>query len=158
MQVQNDIIDTPEINGNGVIRFERGIPGFEEERSFLLVPLDGKAPFYFLQSADNPLLRFIACEPFRLLSKYEVELTEKDLRDLLLEKEEDAFILLILTPAERIQESTINLKAPVVINVKKRLAKQVILENDQYTTRHWLNGEKVDPTNSRTSAEAGRGR
>ena len=52
---------------------------------------------------------------------------------------EDARVFGILTVPRNPSEITVNLRAPVVVNVAQRLAKQVVVLNDEYHTRHPMN-------------------
>ena len=45
-------------------------------------------------------------------------------------KEENTFVLVTVTVPEQIEDLSINLKAPIVINVDERLASQIIVEEN----------------------------
>jgi len=47
-------------------------------------------------------------------------------------------ILTIITLGKTLDSSTINLKAPLVINVRNKFGKQFIIQGDKYDTRHPL--------------------
>ena len=53
-------------------------------------------------------------------------------------------IFTIVRVADKLEEMTTNLIAPIVVNIKTRTARQVVLENTSYTVRHLLfpNGAK----------------
>jgi flagellar assembly factor FliW len=52
-------------------------------------------------------------------------------------------VQVILTIQEPLDKSTANLQAPVVINVKENLAKQVVLTDKRYKTRHELSDSSL---------------
>lgn len=117
------------------IYFENGLPGFLDEKYFILLPLDKESPFLILQSKITSELGFAVVNPFLFFSHYEFELSANDKEALAITKEEEVDILTILTVKEPFSETTANLQAPIVVNKKKNLAKQIIL-NDTYKTRH----------------------
>lgn len=120
-----------------VIRFERGLPGFPEEREFILLE-EESTPFLTLQSLPHPEIRFLLISPFLIYKDYEVNLSDEVTSRLAIEKPEEAVILSIITLKESIKESTLNLIAPVIINSLTRRGEQVILEGRSYHTRHPL--------------------
>ncbi|AGT33468.1 flagellar assembly protein FliW [Geobacillus genomosp. 3] len=130
------------IDEQHIIRFPRGLPGFVDEKRFVLLPL-ADTPFVILQSVDTPALGFVLIEPFSYFPAYEIELDEATLEQLGIESERDVALYAILTVADPFDNTTANLQAPVVINARKRIGKQVILTNTPYKTKHRLFPEKV---------------
>lgn len=131
-----------DIQAADIIRFEQGVPGFFDEKQFVLLPLDD-TPFVILQSVQTPALGFVMIEPFSYFPTYEIELDDATCEQLSLKAEKDVAVYVILTVAEPFDDTTANLQAPVVINVRERLGKQVILTNTLYKTKHRLFPEKV---------------
>jgi flagellar assembly factor FliW len=131
-----------EINEKDIFHFEHGIPGFLDEKQFVLLPLVD-TPFVILQSVRTPALGFVLIEPFSYFPMYEIELDDNTLEQLQITGEQDVALYVILTVADPFDDTTANLQAPVVINVNKRLGKQVILTNTNYKTKHRLFPEKV---------------
>ena len=134
-----------EIAAEEVICFNDGIPGFEEEHEFLVIPYDEESPFVFLQSVQTPELAFLMTSPFVFFPEYQFEIDDATIEKLEINREEDIQIYSLLTlPAKNIKFMTANLLAPVVINQINRAAKQVILDQSQYTTKHRLFPETDD--------------
>ena len=131
-----------EIHEKDIVRFEQGIPGFLEEKRFVLLPLED-TPFTILQSVNTSALGFVLIEPFSYFPSYEIDLDDNTLEQLDIESERDVAVYVILTVADPFDDTTANLQAPIVINVHKRLGKQVILTNTNYKTKHRLFPEKV---------------
>jgi flagellar assembly factor FliW len=131
-----------EIHEQNIVRFEQGIPGFLEEKLFVLLPLED-TPFIILQSVNTPALGFVLIEPFSYFPTYEIDLDDNTLEQLQITGEQDVALYVILTVADPFDDTTANLQAPIVINVNKRLGKQVILTNTDYKTKHRLFPEKV---------------
>ena len=65
MKFETKYFGTVEVPPDEVITFPNGLFGFEEERSFLLLPFAGSdGNMLCLQSAATPSLAFIAMNPF----------------------------------------------------------------------------------------------
>lgn len=127
-----------EILESEIIHFDNGIPGFPEEHRFALLPLPEQSVFSIMQSVDSAHLAFVVAEPFTFFPEYDFSLDEGAIEQIGLESGNDAHILVILTIHEPFNESTANLQAPIVININSRRAKQVILNDEKYTTKHLL--------------------
>ncbi|MGF7184472.1 flagellar assembly factor FliW [Desulfitispora alkaliphila] len=133
-----------EINPDDIILFSRGIPGFEESHRFVLIDHSEDSPFHFLQAVDQLELSFVVAEPMAFFTDYKVKLDKSDLVDIGIEREEEAVILVLVTiPHNNPQEMTANLQAPLIINGRRKLGKQVILPDSGYTTRHRLFNEQA---------------
>lgn len=125
-----------EIEDKSIIRFEEGIPSFEDEKQFVILPWDGDSPFLILQSVTSPSLGFIIINPFEYFADYTIDLNDSTIQKLKIENEDQVAIYTILTVQEPFEHTTANLSGPIVINVHEQLGKQVILNNDKYTTKH----------------------
>lgn len=133
-----------QIEKKEVIQFEHGIPGFLEEKEFVILPFTNDGVFNILQSVGTPQLAFVVIQPFAFFWDYEFELDEQTVQSLQLQSEEDLLLYLILTLNENVEKTTANLKAPIIINKKKNLGKQVILNNTEYQTKHLLNSNQTE--------------
>jgi flagellar assembly factor FliW len=119
-----------------IIRFEMAIPGFDEEKEFVLLPFGDDSVFMILQSVLTPSLAFVIANPFHFFQKYDFNLDEQVVDSLQLSSEKDVAVYVILTVQDPFQKTTANLQAPIVINSEKKLGKQVILTKTDYGTRH----------------------
>ncbi|MGG3789672.1 flagellar assembly protein FliW [Geobacillus thermodenitrificans] len=142
MNIDTKYHGTVVVKEEDIIHFPHGLPGFADEKRFVLLPL-ADTPFVILQSVDTPALGFVLIEPFSYFPSYEFELDETTVEQLEIESERDIAVYVILTVADPFDHTTANLQAPVVIHVCKRLGKQVILTNTAYQTKHRLFPDKV---------------
>lgn len=126
-----------EVEKDKIIYFQEGIPAFEEEKEFVII-LNEDNPFHWLQSTKNPNLSFIILNPFEIFSDYDILLPDTAINKLKIKNEEDVSIYTIVVIPEDIQKMTANLLGPIVINTKERLGKQVILDDERYTTKHFI--------------------
>ncbi|KAB2333038.1 flagellar assembly protein FliW [Bacillus mesophilum] len=127
-----------EINENQVIQFHSGIPGFQDETQFALLPFLEDMPYFILQSTQTAELAFVVVDPYPFFPDYQYELPEAIVDSLQIESPNDVATFVILTLKEPFSDSTANLKGPIVINVKKNEGKQLILNDVQYKTKHLL--------------------
>jgi flagellar assembly factor FliW len=128
-----------EVEDEKVIHFSEGIPAFEQEHEFVIIPYDEESPYVFLQSLQTPDLAFLMTMPFIFFPDYEFELDDENQQKLGLERQEDMLLYVLLTiPQGRVQDMTANLMAPLVINAANQQARQLVLEHSPYQTKHRL--------------------
>lgn len=131
-------LDTPE---SDIYHFPKGIPGFEEEHQFALIHEENN-PFVYMQSLKQKHLTFVVADPFVFYPDYEFELPDSDTEELCIDN--DLSVKCIITVREKIEESSINLLAPLVFNPQQRIAKQTVLQGVSYRTSHRLWNDSVD--------------
>lgn len=126
---------------DAVMRFAGGIPGFEEETAFLPIEIPTARPIVFLQSLSTPELCFVTLPVFVVDQDYELALSAESRAAIGLPPDfeprigEDVLCLVLVT----IQDdgpTTINLMAPVVMDLHTRRAVQAIREDGVYSHRH----------------------
>lgn len=132
-----------EIEEQDVVRFADGIPAFEDEHEFVVLPYEEGTPYMFLQSMTTPELAFLMTDPFVFFPDYSFELDDENLEKLAINSMDDVLVCtLISVPRSGVADMTTNLLAPVVINRHTMQARQIVLEKTQYTTKHRLFPEK----------------
>lgn len=119
----------------GKLFFEDGIPGFGDLQFFLLKQ-EEESPFFLIQSAEEQEVGFWVINPFAFFPAYEFSLTDAAKSSLHIEEDTAIAIFTIITIREK--QITVNLKAPIVVNLEKRMARQVILQDDRYSIRQPL--------------------
>ncbi|MBD1381392.1 flagellar assembly protein FliW [Metabacillus arenae] len=126
------------IDEEQILQFSNGIPGFHDEKQFALLPLSEESPFFAMQSIQTSDLAFIVTSPFLFFQSYEFDLNPNTMEDLEIEKAEDVEVITILTVKEPFENTTANLRAPLIINRTNKKAKQIILENSEFQTKHLI--------------------
>lgn len=119
-----------------VIRFPVGLPGFEQIKNYVLMVNEDVKPFLFLQALDKTSLSFVCVEPFLICPDYAITIPRTSATMLQLDSSEDAAILSLVTLGRNVQQTTANLMGPVVVNLKKMIAQQIILEDESYPVRY----------------------
>lgn len=133
---ESNVYDMIKNNDDQVITFVDGIPGFNDKKGFLFLSSKEKWPFIIMQSVEEKKLAFITISPWKIHEDYEFEISDVVKNKLKIETSKDVMILVICTVRNKLKNMTANLAAPVVINYKKRLGKQVVLEDTDYKVRH----------------------
>ena len=134
-----------EIEEDKIVQFDEGIPAFEDEHEFVLLPYESDSPYTFLQSVNTPELAFMMGVPFVFFPDYEFQLEDDVTEKLGIRDPEDIILYTLLTiPNGEIADMTTNLMAPIVINNRTLDAKQVVLEKSRYTTKHPLFQKKEE--------------
>ena len=128
-----------EVDEKKIVHFEKGIPAFEDEHEFVILPYEEESPYYFMQSLQSPDLAFLLTVPFLFFPEYSFEIDDETMAELEIKNQDDVFYYSMITiPNGSIRYMTANLLAPVVLNSENMRAKQVVLEKSNYTTKHRL--------------------
>lgn len=124
------------------ITFKEGLPAFEEYKNFVIeLNEDKENPFHILQSLDEPELSFTIMNPFIIKADYNFILADSTVEKLEISSYEDVLVYTMVTiPDEDYKNMTTNLLGPIIINKEKKLAKQIILNDTNYTTKHRIMG------------------
>ncbi len=145
MKIATKFFGSIEVDEKDFITFGHGIPGFEKFHRYMIRKYTDQSPFLVLQSVEKADLAFVLIELEQIVPGYSIDLSDDIVEELQLSAPEDAVVRVIVTLPEDVQQATVNLAAPIVINFKTGLAKQIILNNPEYSLKHPIfaaNGEK----------------
>jgi flagellar assembly factor FliW len=138
MQLKTTRFGTIEVDENSIITFSQPIIGFQEYRRFVLLPGPNDTVVQWLQSTDNGELAFLVMDPHLVVPDYKADLRPDELKELSVSNADELDVYtLVVVPQDRLQVRT-NLKAPIVISPKLRLAKQTILDRSNYPIQYFL--------------------
>lgn len=134
-----------EYGEDAVVEFAEPLPGFPEDRQFVVIEPDEWKPLLFLQSLDHPELCFTGLPVGCVAKDYRLWLGEEDLAALGMTSVGDPSLCVALVTVK--DSPTVNLMAPVVIHARLRRARQVIQFDSGYSFEHPLRvvGEGGDP-------------
>ena len=125
-----------EVNPDRFITFEDGILGFPRHRDYALIQTGVGSGFYWLQSVSAEDLAFVVCDPRLFVADYQVPVKQDDLECIGLSDPNDAQVFIIVNKVEDLL--TGNFQGPLVVNVVNRKARQLVLSDRRYSTRHSL--------------------
>ena len=132
-----------EYSEESIIRVPNGLPGFEEEREFILIDDPPHRPLLFFQSLQTPRLCFPALPVLSIDGSYRLAVSPEDLALLELDASRQPKIggevmCLSFIAAGGHRTLTANLLSPIVINARTRVAVQAIQMGCHYSHRHPL--------------------
>jgi len=135
---------TISVNKNKIIHMPSGMLGFSEKKRFVLFRHKENSPFFWYQSVDDPSLAFVVTNPFLFVPDYDVEADDaakamswNDAVDSDLE-----LYVVANIPKGEPDKMTANLIGPILINMKKRQAVQMVISNSPYSHKFPLAGIK----------------
>lgn len=135
MRINTSRFGEVEISQDDILEFSEGLLGFGQLRRFVVLDDPNDEIFAWLQSCENKDIAFPILEPELFNSQYKIEISKADLEALHLEAQTNGRLFNIITIPQDPTLMTANLKAPIVINVKKRLARQCVLQDNALQIR-----------------------
>lgn len=132
MKANTRLFGEIEIEDEKIIEFEQGIIGFPDLKYFTLI-FDAekeKSAIKWLQSMDEPDFALPVMEPYHLMPDYAPTVNDEVWESLGELKPENTFVLVTVTVPPELEQISINLKAPVIINSDTNKACQIIVEDD----------------------------
>ena len=145
MKVDTSRFGQLDISEDKIIHFTEGLYGFEKETEFAFLPFNPnvESPMEWMQSLKSSHLAFVITDPFLYLPDYKLKLCKEDKKVVELSDAEPFLTRAIVTIPENYAEMPANLIAPLIINKEKAIAKQFVLTNMDYDTRHYLLPEEM---------------
>ncbi len=132
MEINSKLLGKIEYAEESVIKFDEGIIGITDKKEFIFIEKEDFLPFNYLQSTEDPDFSLIVINPFFVDKEYDYNISNDDLKSLNVKDDSDFFIVSIVVFSNNIENITVNLRAPIIINIKTKAAKQVLLLNDNY--------------------------
>jgi flagellar assembly factor FliW len=129
-----------EIREEAVLTFRDGLIGLPGTRWALIAQTES-SPFYWLHSLDDPGLALPVTNPWLFFNEYEMRVSDEDARALELDGPEAATIFCVVRAAPALEDFSVNLLAPVVLNAARRVGRQVMNELGGYRVRQPLFAE-----------------
>ncbi|HWS30736.1 MAG TPA: flagellar assembly protein FliW [Clostridia bacterium] len=155
MLIETERFGTFELADKKTLNFPNGIPGFEELRSFILLETEETKPLLWLQSVENKRIALPAVIPFELVSDYYVDVRESELEDLNLDAPEDLLVLCVVVIPEDVKKMTANLASPIVINAKRGIGKQLVIDAATLSLRYPIYDSIMEKLSGEGKANAG---
>lgn len=129
-----------------IIRFPWGIPGFPNLRRWLALNVNEQNTFVWLQSLDDVNVSLPTLDPYFVFEDYDPKLPGYAVAALEIEAPSDFTILCVVVVTENAEEMTMNLFAPIVINLRTQMGRQVVLENSGFSVRQPIPRKPVSPS------------
>ena len=134
MKANTRIFGEIEIADEKIITMERGMIGFPNLNHFALIFDEEKGQkqtsIMWLQSMDDTDIAFPVMDPHAVKEDYNPNVNEDIVAPIGELNEENTFVLVTVTVPKKIEDFSVNLKAPIVVNMDNRKAVQLIVEDD----------------------------
>jgi flagellar assembly factor FliW len=164
MEVTARELGSFEIPEEARVYLPHGLLGFENLHRFALVDCEDFRPFALLISEEDPDVAFAVADVERFgADAASIHLSPSDETALDLEDSDAIAVLVILSVADDSPQATGNLRAPIVMNTRNRVARQVIVYGTGLSMRQPLQPRVCIPvlsaaTSSSPQASPGKGK
>ena len=138
MKIETTRFGVMDVKDDQIVTFPQGLLGFSKRTQFTLFPDKISEPFQWLQSLEIPPLALIVVDPDLILSDYKFSLEDDEVKDLGSIQIGDFQVLIVVTVGATIQDLTLNLLGPILINKNTRLARQIVLDDSEYSANHYI--------------------
>ena len=138
MRIQTTRFGELNIPAECIIRFVSSLAGFPRHKRFALFPYEENSPFYILQSVSNAELTFLLVDPYRFFNGYVFEVDDDLAAELGFSDENPPAVYTLTTLHDKLEDATVNLLGPVLVNWADRTAVQMTLHNSSYPVRQPL--------------------
>ncbi len=131
MVIKTRIFGEVTIDDEKMIHFPNGIVGFPELTDFALIhdaEKGNQGGIRWLQSVQEPNFAMPVVDPLVIRTDYNPSVDDELLK--VIGDGDNLLVLVTITVPTDLKKMSINLKAPLVVNVDTRKAVQVVLEDD----------------------------
>ena len=129
MKIHTTRFSTIEIEPDDILFFRNGLLGFEDCRHWVLLADADNSAVAWLQSMQHADIALPVVSPRRFVENYQVKLEPSDVDVLQLNSVDQAYVLGVVSRDD--QMLTLNLRAPLVINLDRRIGCQVVTADPQ---------------------------
>ena len=137
MTITTKLFGEIEVDEDKKITFSQGIIGFPDIKDFLLIhDSESNGSIRWMQSIQEPVFAMPVMDPLVVKSDYNPCIEDELLKPLGEVKEENTLVLVTLTVPHEVENMTVNLKAPIIINGENRQAAQLIIDDEQYSVKY----------------------
>lgn len=135
MAIQSDRFGSVEIDAKDIIQFPKGIIGFPDDHGFVLIRTTNAQAVGWLQSVSNPGLALPVVSAHVLTPQYPDVDIESYAQAAGLGNNLEELAVVVVLNAQPSVPATVNLVAPIIVNVTTRVGAQVLLDGSRFTTR-----------------------
>jgi flagellar assembly factor FliW len=124
------------VRQENVFRFPEGLLGFPDIKEYVFILNDKVKPFMFMHALDGSDICFVCVESFLICPSYQLKLPDSLIDALEIETPADVLLFNLVTVKQKLEEISANMVSPLVINIKKRMGRQMIVENSEFPMRY----------------------
>ncbi|MGN1157632.1 MAG: flagellar assembly protein FliW [Agathobacter sp.] len=134
MKANTRMFGAIDIADDKIITMEKGMIGFPELTHFALIfdeeKKDKAFKIMWLQSMDDGDIAFPVTDPICIKEDYAPSVNDEIIAPLGEMHAENTYLLVTVTVPKQIENFSVNLKAPIVINTDSNKGAQIITEDD----------------------------
>ena len=124
-----------QVSKKDIIHFLEGLLGFAEYTDFVIFDIKDCEPFKSMLSVVEGGPDFIVVEPISIFEDYSPLDYFSSSEELGIGDPAELVVLSIVTLAEDPEDSTVNLRGPLFVNLSSKLARQIVLPDDRHSSR-----------------------
>lgn len=128
MELESTRFGKIQIEADEALRFPAGLVGLENCRDWVVLTDAASTTVAWLQSIERPELALAVVNPRCFVPDYQVRLARREWAPLGLETTDAAEVLVIV--GKSAGAMVLNLKAPLIVNVDRRVGRQVVANGD----------------------------
>lgn len=117
-----------------MLTFVHPLLGFPQDVEYGLVEIEKGSPLSRLQSAHSESTNFLVVPAATFFPDYAPVVDDDVVADLGIESTEDVLVLLVVHAGADLASTTVNLRAPLLVNTANLKAAQVILDDVNLST------------------------
>ena len=121
-----------QIPASAIFKIINGIIGFPDAVNYTL--LEYNPPFSWLHSTENPELAFVVVNAAEFGDEYRFPLPIGD-RELGLKEDDEIAAVNLVSVRSDPTQTTVNLKAPVVVNLRTMIGRQIVLDDPRFPVK-----------------------
>lgn len=121
--------ETTGVQDAQTIELVHPMPGFPDDVRFQLSHLDETGVLGALRSLDHDGLQFLVVPAAHFYPHYEPVVSDEDVADLGIVAVREVLVLLVVHAGADLASTTVNLRAPILVNTTTLRAAQVILDD-----------------------------
>lgn len=140
MKITTRMNKTIEVREKDIVTLPEGVVGFEEYQRYVFLANPEEEPFIWLQCVDQPEVAFVLIDPMVIDSNYDFEVDDDTIELLDLSDPKNIRLYAIVTVKPDPSKMTANLLAPILLNKANQRARQLVLHQSTFSTRHPIFG------------------
>jgi len=129
MMIRTTRFGTVEFQAEDILTFPKGLVGYESHRHWVLLADEDNDSIAWLQQIGRPELAMAVVSPRRFVPDYNLHVSSRQLELLQLSPEASPYVLVVLS--RNADQLTINLRAPILVNLERRLGRQLLTLDEQ---------------------------
>jgi len=128
MRINTSRFGRIDVDAGDILRFPSGLPGLEDCREWALLADSTNDALGWLQSTTRGDVALAVVSPRRFVPDYQVRIPRSELAPLAIADIRQAQVVVVVGKTDT--TLTLNLKAPIVINLESRTGRQVVASGE----------------------------